>query len=220
MGSVAFFGGTMNNTQNLIYRFAHSDDAEQLSHIYKPYVENTAVSFEYVAPDAEEFRKRIEEKIKEYPFIVALIEDRIVGYCYASQFMPRPAYKHSVETTVYIDKDFHGKGIGRSLYFALERILELQNVISLNACIAFAHIPDVTLNNNSMMFHSRMGYRYVGRFNASGYKFGRFYDMIWMEKLITNPECPVGEFLPFGSVFDKAQVVLSDFNNVYNKTVN
>ena len=58
MGSVAFFGGTMNNTQNLIYRFAHSDDAEQLSHIYKPYVETTAVSFEYVAPDAEEFRKR------------------------------------------------------------------------------------------------------------------------------------------------------------------
>ncbi len=205
----------MNNLNNkLILRLATPADAEALSFIYKPYVENTAVSFEYIPPDKEEFRKRIEEKVKEYPFIVAEFGGEVSGYCYASQFMPRPAYKHSVETTVYIKESFHGKGIGKNLYLALEKLLSLQNIISLNACIACADVPDETLNNNSMIFHGRMGYRYVGRFNASGYKFGRFYDMIWMEKLIVEPKAPVADFIPFPQVSDEALSILSELNSL------
>ncbi len=201
-------------SNKLFLRLAKPEDAEVISLIYKPYVENTAVSFEYTPPDKDEFIKRIEEKIKEYPFIVAEYNGKVAGYCYASQFMPRPAYKHSVETTVYIKDGFNGNGIGRSLYLALEKLLSLQNVISLNACIACADIPDETLNNNSMMFHSKMGYRYVGRFNASGYKFGRFYDMIWMEKLIIEPKAPVPDFIPFPEILDEALQILSEVNSL------
>ena len=204
----------MKNSNKLCLRFAKLNDAEALSLIYKPYVENTAVSFEYIPPSKEEFGKRIKDKIQNYPFIVAEYNGEVAGYSYASSFMPRPAYQHSVETTVYISSKFHQKGIGKSLYLALEKILTLQNVISLNACIAFADVPDETLNNNSMLFHGRMGYRYVGRFNASGYKFGRFYDMIWMEKLISESETPMQDFRPFSSVCDEAEAVLSEFNKL------
>lgn len=200
------------NKEDLLLRFVRKDDAYALSEIYKPFVENTAISFEYIAPDAKEFEKRITEKTSEYPYIVAEYRGDVVGYAYASQFMPRPAYKHSVETTVYIKNGFHGLGVGKLLYLALEELLRLQNVLSLNACIACADIPDETLNNNSMLFHSKMGFRYVGRFNASGYKFDRFYDMIWMEKLISDPTEPFDDFIPFSDVTLKAQRILSEIN--------
>lgn len=206
-------GDIMNNkNKDLFIRLVRESDAEALSQIYKPYVERTAVSFEYVAPDTEKFRNRIIEKIAEYPFIVALYKGEVAGYAYASTFMPRPAYKHSVETTVYINEKYHGKGIGKNLYLALEKLLKLQNVHSLNACIACADVPDETLNNNSMLFHGRMGYRYVGRFNAAGYKFNRFYDMIWMEKLISEPNTPFADYVPFCSVLKEAEDILSEFN--------
>ncbi len=194
-------------------RIVKAEDASALAEIYRYYVENTAVSFEYIPPDEEEFKRRIEEKIKSYPYIVAECDGVVVGYAYASRFLPRPAYIHSVETTVYVRKDFRGNKAGKSLYLALERLLKLQNVISLNACIACADIIDDTLNNDSMLFHSRMGYRYVGRFNSSGYKFSRFYDMIWMEKLISEPQCPCEEFVPFEMISKEADSILADCDN-------
>lgn len=203
----------MSNNKSISLRFVKLEDAETLAQIYKPYVENTAVSFEYTAPDKAEFERRIKEKISTYPYIVAEYDGEIVGYCYASKFLPRPAYIHSVETTVYIKKDFHRGGVGKTLYLALEKLLALQNVISLNACIACADKDDETLNNNSLHFHSSMGYRYVGRFNASGYKFGRFYDMVWFEKLIAEPVAPFGEFIPFSQLLSEAQAVLSEINS-------
>ncbi len=209
-----------NSVNNINLRIATIYDARALASIYKPYVEKTAVSFEYVAPDVDEFRARISAKLREYPFIVAEFSGEIIGYTYASEFLPRPAYKHSVETTLYVKQGFHCKGVGKKLYTALEELLKLQNVISLNACIAFADFPDDTLNNNSMMFHSKMGYRYVGRFNASGYKFDRFYDMIWMEKLLVEPQAPFDDFIPFSEIFDQAEGVLTEINGFYNKTVN
>lgn len=200
-----------SENKNLKIRMVNVDDASALAQIYKYYVENTAVSFEYFPPDEAEFKRRIKEKINDYPFIVAEYNDTVVGYAYASRFLPRPAYIHSVETTVYIRKDFHGNKAGESLYSALEKLLKRQNVISLNACIACADIPDETLNNDSMLFHSRMGYRYVGRFRASGYKFSRFYDMIWMEKLISEPHCPCGDFIPF-------RQIINDFGDILSET--
>jgi len=208
---VAFLGDFMNNQiKGINIRLVRLSDAQALSLIYKPYVENTAISFEYTAPDSKEFERRISEKVNNYPYIVAELSDEVVGYCYASEFLPRPAYMHSVETTLYIKEGFHGKGIGKILYSALESLLRLQNVLSLNACIACADVPDETLNNNSMLFHSKMGYRYVGRFNASGYKFGRFYDMIWMEKLISPVSIPFEEFLPFSDILPDAERILSE----------
>lgn len=205
---------------NITLRAATVQDAEALSLIYKPYVENTAISFEYAAPDKDEFSRRISHKLDKYPFIVAELDGELVGYAYCSEFLPRPAYIHSVESSVYVKKGMTGKGIGRILCKALEDLLKMQNVLSINACIAVTDTPDETLSNNSMIFHSAMGYRYVGRFNASGYKFGRFYDMIWMEKILTEPKEPFPDFIPFSQIIDIARKYLDEINRGYNKTVN
>lgn len=195
----------------LVLRIAEPDDAEALSFIYKPYVEQTAVSFEYEAPDEDEFKRRIADKLNNYPFIVAVYRGEVVGYTYASAFLPRPAYQHSVETSLYVRTDFRGNKIGSSLYNMLEKILKRQNVLSLNACIAYTEQPDPFLDNASVLFHRKMGFRQAGRFCASGYKFDRFYDIVWMEKHISEPITPFDSFIPFKVIRPEAEALLSGF---------
>ena len=199
----------MGDNKNVNLRLASVEDASALSVLYKPFAEDTAVSFEYVAPDKDEWEEKIREKTQVYPFIIAEVEGVVAGYAYASPFINRPAYCHSVEVTLYISQNYWGIGIGRKLYTALEALLRLQNVLSANACIAVPDAPDERLNNNSMLFHAKMGYRYVGYFNASGYKFDRFYNMIWMEKLLFEPKAPFPDFVPFAKIADRAEEILS-----------
>ena len=160
------------------------DDAEELLAIYAPYVRDTAVSFEYVVPSVEEFADRIVQISAKYPYIKAVEDGKILGYAYANTFKGRKAYDWSVETTVYVRGDAKRNGIGRRLYGCLEQSLKKMGVLNMNACIASAKVDDEFLTNDSMYFHSKMGFTEVGRFHNSGYKFGRWYDMIWMEKLI------------------------------------
>jgi phosphinothricin acetyltransferase len=76
------------------------------------------------------------------------------------------------------------RGVGRALYEALEKELIDIGILNMNACIAYISAPDRYLNNDSMYFHREMGFELVGTFHKCGYKFGKWYDMIWMEKLI------------------------------------
>ena len=164
-------------------------DAKQLLEIYAPYVENTAVSFEYEVPSLEEFRGRIRSISARYPYIKAAAEDgTILGYAYAGAFKPRAAYDWAVETTIYVRRECRGKGVGRALYEALERSLKGMGICNLNACIAYTSHQDPHLTNDSMYFHEKMGYKMVGTFHRCGYKFHTWYDMIWMEKLIAPHE--------------------------------
>ncbi len=167
-----------------LIREAAVDDAKVLSEIYSYYVLNTAISFEYDAPDEAEFRSRIENTIKKYPYIVLEAEGEIKGYAYAGPFKTREAYRYSVENTVYVKYGEAKKGYGRLLVDALEKKLVEMGYENANACIAYINEPDEYLNNNSMEFHEHLGYSLVGRFHKCAYKFGRWYDMIWMEKLI------------------------------------
>lgn len=173
-------------------RFATVEDAEALVAIYAHYVENTAVSFEYEVPTVEEFQRRIKKTAEKYPYLVAEKEGTILGYTYVGAFMPRPAYQYSVETSIYLNKDSRRLGVGTMLYKALEEELKKQNIITMNACIAYPSGDDPYLTMDSVLFHEKMGYRMVGRFDQSGYKFHRWYDMVWMEKHIgehpTNPK--------------------------------
>lgn len=169
------------------------DDAEELLAIYAPYVRDTAVSFEYVVPSVEEFADRIVQISAKYPYIKAVEDGKIIGYAYANTFKGRKAYDWSVETTVYVRKDAKRNGTGRRLYECLEQSLMKMGVLNMNACIASAKVEDEFLTNDSMYFHSRMGFTEVGRFHNSGYKFGRWYDMIWMEKLIGSHDAHPGE---------------------------
>ena len=86
-------------------RLAKTDDAEALLAIYTPYVEKTAITFEYDVPSIDEFRNRIIAVSAKYPWLVAVDNGNIVGYAYASAFKERAAYQWSVETSIYVDKD-------------------------------------------------------------------------------------------------------------------
>lgn len=165
-------------------RIATENDAEELLNIYAPYVEKTAITFEYEVPSVEEFRIRIRNILKKYPYIVEEKEGEILGYAYAGVFKNRAAYDWAVETTIYVREDQRKSGVGRALYEGLENILKMQNILNLNACIAYTAVEDEHLTNNSVQFHDHMGYRLVGRFQQCGNKFGRWYDMVWMEKHI------------------------------------
>ena len=92
-------------------RIATIEDAEEIRTVYAPYVINTAVSFEYDVPTTEEFKIRIENTLKNYPYLVAIENDSIVGYAYASSFHSREAYQHSAELSVYIKEEKRRKGI-------------------------------------------------------------------------------------------------------------
>lgn len=169
------------------------DDAEELLAIYEPYVTDTAVSFEYAVPSVEDFADRIWQISAKYPYIKAVEDGKIIGYAYANTFKGRKAYDWSVETTVYVRGDAKRNGIGRRLYQCLEQSLQKMGVLNMNACIAIAKADDEFLTNDSMYFHSRMGFTEVGRFHNSGYKFDRWYDMIWMEKMIGSHDAHPGE---------------------------
>lgn len=159
-------------------------DGLELLEIYGPYVQETAISFEYQVPTEEEFRQRIRSISAKYPYIKAVENGRILGYAYAGAFKQRSAYDWAVETTIYVRKDCRKLGVGRLLYEKLEQSLKQMGICNLNACIACTEKPDAHLNNDSMRFHEKMGYTPVGIFHRCGYKFDSWYDMIWMEKLI------------------------------------
>ncbi|MDE7478705.1 MAG: GNAT family N-acetyltransferase [Lachnospiraceae bacterium] len=165
-------------------RLANPDDAAELLEIYRPYVEETAITFEYVAPTIEEFQSRIEDTLKKYPYFVAECDGEIVGYTYASPFKERAAYAWSVETTIYVKVDKKHRKIGTRLYEALEEALNKQGILNVNACIAYTDTEDEYLTNDSVYYHEKIGYKMVGEFHQCGYKFGRWYNMVWMEKMI------------------------------------
>ena len=118
-------------------RVATKEDAEALLAIYAPYVEKTAITFEYEVPSIEEFRCRIQETLKKYPYLVAEKNGKIVGYAYAGAFHVRPAYDWAVETSIYVSELQKGEGIGKALYKALEEQLSRLHILNLNACIAY-----------------------------------------------------------------------------------
>ncbi len=170
-------------------RMAATEDAGVILDIYRPYVTDTVITFEYEPPTLEEFEERIRRITKAYPFLVALEDGIILGYAYADRFRSRAAYSWSVETSIYVRQDMRCRGIGRKLYECLEMILKKQGILNMNACIAYGKAEDEYMTFDSVRFHEHMGFNMVGTFNKSGYKFGRWYDMVWMEKLI-------GEHLP------------------------
>lgn len=181
-------------------RLATIEDAKELLEIYRYYVEHTAITFEYETPSVEEFQQRIKKTLKRYPYLVVEEEGKILGYAYASPFKERAAYDWSVETTIYVNKDRKRSGIGKSLYLALEEILKKQHVINLDACITDPAIEDEYVTKNSVEYHTHLGYHIVGKFYKSGYKFGRWYDMVWMEKCIGKHADQPEAFIPFSKL--------------------
>lgn len=178
-------------------RVATVSDAAELLKIYAPYVTDTAITFEYDVPTLEDFEGRIAHTLEKYPYFVAELNGEIVGYAYASAFHPRAAYGWAAETSIYVRRDMKRMGLGRTLYDALETALKAQGALNLNACIACPDVDDEYLTRNSISFHAHLGYSMVGEFHNCGYKFGRWYNMVWMEKMLgehVDDQPPVKSF--------------------------
>lgn len=165
-------------------RNAEIAGAGYLLEIYDYYVKNTAITFEYETPSLNDFMARMEKTMKWYPYLVAIVDGRIEGCTYAGVFKDRAAYDWFSETTIYIAHDARKSGFGRLLYEALEEKLKAMGILNMYACIGYPDDEDEYLTRNSAEFHEHLGYSKVGEFHKCSYKFGRWYNMIWMEKII------------------------------------
>ncbi len=172
-------------------RLANKQDAKQIRDIYKYYVQETTITFEYDVPSLEEMENRITQTLINYPYYVALVDQKIVGYAYAGVYKNRAAYQWGCELSVYVDHKEHGRGIATHLYDCLIAELKSMRFQKLYACIA---LP----NEKSVSFHQKYGFQQNALFKNTGYKFNQWIDMIWMEKTLNhdlNPETPLWMYL-------------------------
>ena len=157
-------------------------DIPSITAIYRHAVLNGTASFELDPPDEAEMRSRYEAiRAGEYPYIVAEDEERrIVGYAYANAFRSRPAYRWSVENSVYIDPQMQGRGIGRILMAAL---LEKTEALGFRQVIA---VIGGSQHKASIRLHESLGFEMIGTFKGSGFKFGGWLDTVLMQKALNG----------------------------------
>lgn len=158
-------------------RVANVDDAKDIQRIYSHYVEKTCITFEYEIPSVQEMASRIEKTLQKYPYLVAEINGQVVGYAYAGVMRVRKAYEWCCELSIYIDEEYQHQGIAKKLYQILISLLKAMNMQTLYACITYP-------NEKSVHFHEVFGFQQNAWFHKCGYKFGKWLDVIWMEKSI------------------------------------
>jgi len=161
-----------------LIRDARVDDIPALTDIYNHYVEHTHITF-HVTPYASDERREWFEMFSpnsRYPLLV-LEEGELLGYAHATKMNPRKAYETSVETTIYMAKGCEGRGLGTLLLSALLAQLEEQD---LHRAYALISLP----NPASIVLHEKLGFVKVSHLHEVGRKFGRFYDVIWMERAL------------------------------------
>ncbi|MDA0768897.1 MAG: GNAT family N-acetyltransferase [Chloroflexi bacterium] len=168
-------------------RLAEASDADQMLEIYAPVVRDTAISFELTAPTKSEFRERIQNTLRQRPWLVYESDGRILGYAYAGPFRTREAYQWAGEVTVYVDATSHRGGVGRALYASLLECLRLQGYCR---AIAVITLP----NPASVGLHEHIGFRSVGVLNDIGYKLGKWHDVGWwqldLQESVPSPSEP------------------------------
>ena len=165
-------------------RDAVLEDAPRILEIYGHYIKKTVVTYEYDIPTLEEFTGRMKDTMQKYPYLVILQDGQIKGYAYARAYIGRAACDWSCETTVYLDPEATGHGLGSRIYQELENALREMGILNMYAAVAWPQQEDEYLNENSALFHEAYGFRKIGHFRNCGYKFGRWYDLLWLEKII------------------------------------
>ena len=174
-------------------RAATSADIPAIAGIYGPAVETGTASFELKPPDVSEMQRRFEAIASAgYPYLVAEEGGRILGYAYASAYRTRPAYRFTVEDSIYVAPDAQGKRVGRALLEAL-----IGECRSRGFRLIVAVIGD-SANFGSITLHRRCGFRFSGVLHAIGWKHGRWLDSVQMELAIGDGEAhpPVEDQLP------------------------
>jgi phosphinothricin acetyltransferase len=171
-------------------RLATSGDAVRVAAIYRPYVTESAISFETDAPAREEMAQRMASAIG--PWLVFEEGRKVVGYAYGSKHRERAAYAWSADVSVYVDAASHRTGIGRALYGSLLALLRLQGFYTAHAGIT---LP----NQASVGLHEAVGFRKVGVYTKVGYKGGAWHDVGWWQFPLRER---AGDPLPLRTVED------------------
>jgi phosphinothricin acetyltransferase len=157
-----------------VIRTVQSRDAQAIARLYNYYVQNTTVTFEEEPVSDREMARRIDEITAQYPWLVYELNGRILGFAYAGKWKGRSAYRYTVESTVYVDREFRGQGIGKALYYRLIQGLREQG---LHLVIAGIALP----NPASQALHEGFGFRRVGEFTEVGYKLGSWLNVGYWE---------------------------------------
>ena len=155
-------------------------DGAACAAIYAPSVTSSPTSFELEPPDAADFGRRIASYSATHQFLVAERDGEVVGYAYACPYAERPAYRWSVETSVYIDAGHHGEGLGRALYTELFERLGRQGFRVATAGITLPNAASVGL-------HEGMGFTPVGVLHGIGWKLGSWHDVGWWQLRLRGP---------------------------------
>ncbi len=158
-------------------RSANYTDVQAIADIYNYFVKNTVVTFEEEPVSITEMAQRIQDVQKDYVWLVYELDGRVVGYAYAGRWKARSAYRHTVESSIYLDLSCTGKGIGKQLYEALIRELR---VLKVHAVIGGAALP----NGASARLHESLGFKSTGHFKEVGLKFGQWVDVGYWQLLL------------------------------------
>ncbi|WP_260293042.1 GNAT family N-acetyltransferase [Sedimenticola hydrogenitrophicus] len=171
----------VNSTLNsgVIVRDATNADIPAIKQIYKQEVLHGLATFEEIPPTADELLFRRENVLAlGLPYLVAELDGGVVGYCYATTYRPRPAYRNTIEDSVYVADGMQGRGIGMALLAALIARCETGPWRQMVAVIGDSG------NTGSIALHARLGFRSVGTLEAVGFKLGRWVDTVMMQRAL------------------------------------
>ena len=176
------------NTSSIALRDALADDLPAILEIYNHAILHTTSVYQYQPQTLEMRRVWFEEKqSKNLPVLVACIENRVVGFASYGPFRAWPAYKYTAEHMVYVHPDFRRLGIARKL---MEEIISLAQKNQLHVLIAGVDSD----NDISIQLHKSLGFTEVARFNQVGYKFGKWLDLVFMQRIFDTPQTPNEEY--------------------------
>ena len=161
----------------VIVRDALPADVPVIQSIYAHHVLHGLASFEEVPPDAAEIERRYREIVgRGLPYVVAEADGRVAGYAYAGPYRTRPAYRYTVEDSVYVAPDAAGRGLGHAA------LAEVIHRAAERGCRQMIAIIGDSGNQPSIRLHEKLGFRHAATLQAVGFKFGRWVDTVLMQR--------------------------------------
>ena len=160
-------------------RPATLDDIPAITTIYEHAVRFGTATFELTPPDVTEMTRRYSElTTKGFPYLAAMVEGRVAGYAYAGPYRARPAYRFTVENSIYLDPATHRRGIGTAL------ITELIAQSTARGYRQMIAVIGDSANAASIALHGRAGFQMIGTHPNVGFKFGRWLDSVLMQRAL------------------------------------
>lgn len=172
-----------------IIRLAGEGDVPGMLDIYRPYIERTAITFEYDVPSEADFLARFRQISAQGPWLAAEEDGQLLGYAYLDRAFARAAYQWAADLSVYLRPEARRLGLGRCLYTLLERMALLQGYQVIYGLVT-------SDNSGSCRFHEAMGYRSVGFLPDCGWKLGAWHGVTWYEKRLCPPAPPARPPVP------------------------